>query len=84
MGLSTLFYSPSGQPGPWVGSQDQNSGLWDTGDTVRATASFYSNLRHTCPSPSSLQHHQKELPSEGTQPHPEEGSLRGKQEGATG
>ena len=48
--LSTLFYSPAGQPGLWVGAQDQNSGLWDKGDILRATASFCSNLKaHVSP-----------------------------------
>ena len=28
-----------------MGFQDPNSGLWDKGDILRATASFYSNLK---------------------------------------
>ena len=40
---------PTCQQGPWVGAQDQASGLWDPGHAFRATASFHSKLRHSVP-----------------------------------
>ena len=48
-------------------------------------ASFHSNLETHVPwTYPPYSHHLKELPSEGTQPHLEEGSFRSEQGGAMG
>ena len=82
--LNPWLYSPhnSRAQGREPRTKTWGFGTQDTPSGPRPPSTASEDTRVPACPPCS--HHEKELPSEGTQPHPEEGSLRGEQGGAMG